>query len=250
MTQHNSKADTVRSIVAPLAALALLTTAGCGGDETGSPQRSPTSSVTASSEASSGTESERNGSDTTSSATPRPNTPSHEGGGGSDETDDSGGTGTGNGSAAPSPGGGDGSDTAGKRPEATLADMDPCALLTPAQRDELGLPRATANKEEGKSRSCEFNPPKGSGPSTSALIVIHEDKGLNSFSGMTGEAERTRVAGHDSKIQCEYGNCLIGIAVTENSRVDVQSTVLGDDTATEKLGDRIAKMVTGNLSNS
>ncbi|ASU80470.1 hypothetical protein CDG81_21800 [Actinopolyspora erythraea] len=249
MTQHNSKANTARSVLAPLAALALLTAAGCGGDGTGSPQRSPTSSVTASSHATSEPETEGNESETTGSATSQPNSSSEEDGGGSDENGDSG-TGTGSGDDAPAPGNGDGSGSPGKRPAATLADIDPCALLTTAQRDELGLPRATANKKEGKSRSCEFNPPEGSGPNTSALIVIHEEKGLNTFSGMTGEAERTRIAGHESKIQCEYGNCLIGIAVTENSRVDVQSTVLGDDAATEKLGNRIAKMVTVNLSSS
>ncbi|PRW62494.1 DUF3558 family protein [Actinopolyspora mortivallis] len=129
----------------------------------------------------------------------------------------------------------------------SLADVDPCRLLTEGQRTEVGLPRVSPDGD-GKQRGCEFSPPEGDGPSTNASLTVHENSGLDEFTGITGSAEETTVAGHPARIQCEYGNCLIGIAVTENSRVDVQSTVLGDDAATEELGRRIARMVIGNLS--
>ncbi|GAB3560642.1 hypothetical protein J2S53_002926 [Actinopolyspora lacussalsi] len=252
MTQHSSTAHAVRKIIAPLAALALLTAAGCGGEGSandstdGSVPPSATASHPSASEpgdesaAPSGSESGE--SETASSGDDAGNGGNADSGGGAG--DDASGS-AGNGSSGDS-----GSGSGGKPPAPTLASIDPCELLTTAQRDELGLPRTTANKKNGETRSCEFNPPRGNGPGTSALLAIHEEEGLKAFSGMTGEAEKTTITGHEAKIQCEYGNCLIGIAVTDTSRVDVQSTVLGDDAATKKLGNRIAKMIIGNLGSS
>ncbi|SDJ85279.1 Protein of unknown function [Actinopolyspora mzabensis] len=253
MTQHSSTTPALRTIIAPLAALALLTAAGCGGD--GSANDSTAGSVAPSATASHSPSSDPSGDESTApdesdaggSEAASSGDASGDGGNGSGEEANSGGANDGDTSGSAGSGGPGGG---AKPPAPTLAGTDPCELLTEAQRDELGLPRTTANKRNGETRSCEFNPPQGNGPGTSALLAIHEEQGLNEFSGMTGEAEKTTITGHEAKIQCEYGNCLIGIAVTDTSRVDVQSTVLGDDAATKKLGNRIAKMIIGNLGSS
>ncbi|SFE46029.1 hypothetical protein SAMN04487819_11453 [Actinopolyspora alba] len=257
MTQHSSTAHAVRKIIAPLAALALLTAAGCGGggsanDSTdGSVQPSATASHSSASEPGGDESAAPSGSESGESEAASSGDDAGNGDDGSGANADSGGAGDGDTSGSAGGGSGNGgSGGGGKPPTATLAGIDPCELLTKAQRDELGLPRTTANKKNGETRSCEFNPPQGNGPGTSALLAIHEEEGLKAFSGMTGDAEKTTITGHEAKIQCEYGNCLIGIAITDTSRVDVQSTVLGDDAATKKLGNRIAKMIIGNLGSS
>ncbi|WP_019856383.1 DUF3558 family protein [Actinopolyspora mortivallis] len=211
---------------APLVALALLTLTACGGgDDSANPPPSPEGVST-----------------TDGTSPPRPPSPSVSA---TDSPTSSTGTEPSN-SRRPLPPSEESISESAPPNSHSLADVDPCRLLTERQRTEVGLPRVSP--DDGKQRGCEFSPPEGDGPSTNASLTVHENSGLDEFTGITGGPEETTVAGHPARIQCEYGNCLIGIAVTENSRVDVQSTVLGDDAATEELGRRIARMVIGNLS--
>lgn len=230
MTRRYLRSGTARAAVASLAAITLLTAAGCGGGSEESADPPPESSSAAS---------------TATSVRPPEITSSAEGSSESSET-------------APLPSW-DFSSTRSRSesvtavdpppPKVSLSGTDPCALLTESQREEVGLTGPTSSEQSGGSRSCEFTPPEDSGAGTNAQLEIHENSGLDEFTGVNGDPEETTIAEHRARIQCEYGNCLVGIAVSDSSRVDVQSTVRGDDAATEELGRRIAEMVIGNLSN-
>ncbi|WP_026152792.1 DUF3558 family protein [Actinopolyspora halophila] len=230
MTRRYLRSGTARAVVASLAAIGLLTVAACGGEsaESADPPRETSSAASAAT-------SERAPEVTSSTAAPSE----------SSET-------------APLPSW-DFSSTRSvpesvsavepPPPKVSLSGTDPCALLTESQREEVGLTGPTSGERNDGSRSCEFSPPEDSGTGTSAQLEIHENSGLEEFTGINGDPQHTTIAEHRAMIQCEYGNCLVGIAVADSSRVDVQSAVRGDDAATEELGRRIAEMVIGNLSN-
>ncbi|NYH78854.1 hypothetical protein FHR84_002179 [Actinopolyspora biskrensis] len=230
MTRRYLRSGTARAAVASLAAITLLTAAGCGGgseESAGPPPESSSAAPAATSERTPEVTSSTTGPSDPSETAPLPSWDISRTSSGPESVT----------AVEPPP------------PKVSLSGTDPCALLTEAQREEVGLTGPTNRERSDGSRSCEFSQPEDRGPGTSAQLEIHENSGLDEFTGINGAPEDTTVAEHRARIQCEYGNCLIGIAVADSSRVDVQATVLGDDAATEELGRRIAEMVIGNLSN-
>ncbi|NHD16351.1 MULTISPECIES: DUF3558 family protein [Actinopolyspora] len=230
MTRRYLRSGTVRATVTSLAAIGLLTIAACGGESAESadpPQETSSAASTATSERSPEVTSSTSTTSESSETAPLPSWDFSSTRSVPESVS----------AVEPPP------------PKVSLTGTDPCALLTEPQRKEVGLTGPTSSEQGDGSRSCEFGPPEDSGAGTSAQLEIHENSGLDEFTGVNGDPQDTTIAEHRAKIQCEYGNCLIGIAVADSSRVDVQSTVRGDDAATEQLGRRIAEMVIGNLSN-
>lgn len=108
----------------------------------------------------------------------------------------------------------------------TLADTDPCSLLTRSEAEQVTGPLQEEPKPEkiGSSRGCEFSPNRAS-----FSVGIRTNVGLAGVQANGGEIKDITVGRHQAKqLLGATGSCGIYIGVTSTSRVDVVLNGQGD----------------------
>ncbi|SDP80310.1 Protein of unknown function [Actinopolyspora xinjiangensis] len=130
--------------------------------------------------------------------------------------------------------------------ENELEETDPCSLLSKKQQEELGV-RVAGKDTSGPTRSCDFQTPAEASEIVTVGTSIRTEQSLSDFTDSNGKPVDDTISGRNVKIACKYGNCLIGISVDENSRVDVQGSIIGRESQNRNLATNVARMVIGNL---
>lgn len=111
----------------------------------------------------------------------------------------------------------------------SLADADPCSILTHDDLNSLGLTVQGKKSDSARSRGCSWTQ-----NGATMAVSIRMSQGLTGFAVKGGTGLKSfRVGDHDAKRQITPGTegCVIGIGVTKTSRVDV--TVAMPDTKEE-----------------
>jgi hypothetical protein len=98
----------------------------------------------------------------------------------------------------------------------SLANTDPCSLLTASDASSVGL-QAPGNPDNvAGERTCDYV-----GSQSTAIIGVSTDAGLSSFGNGTSVAVGSHQGLQDDQ---GTGGCQIAIGVSASSRVDVQVT--------------------------
>jgi hypothetical protein len=101
----------------------------------------------------------------------------------------------------------------------SLADTDPCSLLTKSEAEQVvgPLDEEPAPENIGSSRGCEFSPKRGS-----FSVGIRTNVGLAGVQANGGEIKDIKVGGHQAKqLLGATGSCGVYLGVDSSSRVDV-----------------------------
>lgn len=114
-----------------------------------------------------------------------------------------------------------------------LADLDPCSLLTEEEVAQHAEVKAPQRKTVGNSPTCAW--PADAGDTAAFVptpsVAIRTTGGVNDMNAEGEKVQRTTEGGRDYARVAGYGNCTIGIGVTESTRVDI--LVTGADTSEE-----------------
>ncbi|GGU47049.1 DUF3558 domain-containing protein [Lentzea flava] len=101
----------------------------------------------------------------------------------------------------------------------SLADTDPCGLLTKSEAEQVLGPLKEEPKPQkiGSSRGCEFAPNR-----VFLSVGIRTDVGLAGVQATGGEIKDIKVGGHQAKqLLGAGGSCIVAVGVTSSSRVDI-----------------------------
>lgn len=101
----------------------------------------------------------------------------------------------------------------------SLADADPCSLLTRSEAEQVvGTLVEEPNQEKvGSSRTCQFSPDRGS-----FSVGIRTNVGLSGVQSNGGEIKDIKVGSHQAKqLLGATGSCGVYLGVDSSSRVDV-----------------------------
>jgi len=104
-----------------------------------------------------------------------------------------------------------------------LAALDPCELLTPAERAQLQLPDGKPDNTAGNP-GCDWN--KGAGGGV-VRVTIRERRGINQLNpGDATKIENVTIGTHQGRrLEFPEGNCSFDIAITNASSVTVAALV-------------------------
>lgn len=126
--------------------------------------------------------------------------------------------------------------TAGGQPEATspsspsgggtsLPVDHACSLLSSSDLAQLGASTSPTEEMVGTAHACDF-----SAGVVAMIVGIRTNVGLNGFQANGGTVRDLTIGRHQAKqVVDNTGSCVIGIGVTDSSRVDV--TASGDGTS-------------------
>jgi Protein of unknown function (DUF3558) len=105
-----------------------------------------------------------------------------------------------------------------------LAALDPCELLTPAERAQLQLPDGEPDSTAGNP-GCDWN--KGADGGL-VSVTIRESRGINQLNpGDATSVEDVAIGAHQGRrLEFPEGNCSIDIAITDASSVTVSALVV------------------------
>lgn len=129
----------------------------------------------------------------------------------------------------------------------SLADTDPCELLTDADRSSLGVTKTEGPEKLGTARICRFRTPEGG-----FTPGIRTNVGLAGVV-VKGPVTDIAVGSHQAKQMRsdDTGGCTVFIGVTASSRVDVVvQDRQGDQDEACELALRAAKLIEPNLPES
>ncbi|MFF5992128.1 DUF3558 domain-containing protein [Prauserella flavalba] len=105
------------------------------------------------------------------------------------------------------------------------AALDPCGLLTPAERSTAGLTSTGEQKSLGGARACDYTEPGSYG----VTITIDETSGLADLrTEEEGTAEQVRIGAHDALRVADHdaddGTCAVLLGTGESASVHVDVT--------------------------
>lgn len=105
------------------------------------------------------------------------------------------------------------------------AALDPCGLLSPAERSTAGLTTTGEQKSLGGARACDYTEPGSYG----VTITIDETSGLAALrTGQEGTAEQVRIGAHDALRVADHeaddGTCAVLLGTGESASVHVDVT--------------------------
>lgn len=111
--------------------------------------------------------------------------------------------------------------------DASLADLDPCSVLTTEQVRQHADVKKPENSDVGGALTCTWHaqPVENSAALTPTVAVaIRDNGGVNSLGDLGEGIQHVSEGGREYSRTQGYGNCAIAIGVTDNSRVDVMVT--------------------------
>jgi hypothetical protein len=152
------------------------------------------------------------------------------------------GTGVGATSQTSAPPSSTGTDTA-------LAAIKPCDLLTPqeaAQFKAQGPGQVGDTQASGSTSACGWHGRSASDASVSFGIDIRATQGVDELRANGGTITDGKVNSRSARqLQTVNAGCILTLAVTPNSRVDVSVVVVGDDNSTQscQIASNIANIV-------
>jgi hypothetical protein len=95
-----------------------------------------------------------------------------------------------------------------------------CSLLSSSELEQLGASSPTTQEMVGTAHACEFD-----SADFAMAVGIRTDVGLAGFVSAGGVVHDTTVGTHQAKQEVDNtGSCVIGIGVSDSSRVDVTVT--------------------------
>lgn len=144
--------------------------------------------------------------------------------------------------SATEPGATSESTSSGSGPGDSLANIDPCTLLSDEDKARLGL-RKEEQDSIGGARLCGWV--AGTGSSVYGLgIGIREKQGLAEVRGADGPPKPVSIGSHDAREARDTSGqtCLVAVGVTDSSRVDVSASG-GDVSQMCKTATELAKLV-------
>lgn len=138
-------------------------------------------------------------------------------------------------------------DSSPTRLSGSLAQIDPCNLITQEDGAQFGVTGAQPNSGFG-ARSCQY-PTSKNGRTGNIEIDIREKQGLDQFDTSQGAAKDITVGGRTAKEQQSIGGCVIAIEITAHSRVDVQYTPQSANSAEAcQVDEQVARLVSGKVT--
>lgn len=120
--------------------------------------------------------------------------------------------------------------TAATTPSAGQAALDPCALLSPADRSTAGLTSPGVAKPVGQVKACDYTEPGAFG----VTITLDGTSGLGDLRVEPGRAERLRIGAHEAlrvaDERADDGTCavLLGMGDSASVHVDVSNSSFSD----------------------
>ncbi|WP_277068793.1 DUF3558 domain-containing protein [Saccharomonospora viridis] len=125
--------------------------------------------------------------------------------------------------------------TSNPAPIVNSRDMDPCDLLSSEEVVEFGKFKPPSRQEMGGARGCNFFPDRGdeSGEQLPTIITsIRDEQGVGDAVDQGYGVDNGDFNGRPAaKIPAEGGGCIIALALTDTSRVDVGVTGIDTDKA-------------------
>jgi hypothetical protein len=105
----------------------------------------------------------------------------------------------------------------------TLPVDEPCSLLSSADLRSIEVSGQPTQDEIGTEHACEMDNSNGH-----IIVGVRTDVGLAGFQSSGGTVHGITVGSHQAKeVLGDTGTCLIGIGVSDSSRVDVSMTGFG-----------------------
>lgn len=144
--------------------------------------------------------------------------------------------------SAPAPSTGTSTDT-------TLAAIKPCDLLTSqeaAQFKAQGPGQVGDTQASGSTSACGWHGRSASDASVSFGIDIRASQGVDELQANGGTISDGKVNSRTAReLQTVNAGCIVALAVTPDSRVDVSAVVVGDDNSTQscQIASNIANIV-------
>ncbi|MEV6903583.1 DUF3558 family protein [Amycolatopsis sp. NPDC051372] len=114
----------------------------------------------------------------------------------------------------------------------TLADLDPCALLSPSDRSSAGLTELGKPKTIGPARACDWTVPSTFG----VTVTLDETAGLANLDVSHGTRTNKKVGAHQAlqvaDKKAAAGTCavLLGVGESASVQVDVSNASFSDTT--------------------
>lgn len=98
----------------------------------------------------------------------------------------------------------------------------PCSLLSSADLMQLGVSTPASADMVGTAHVCEMDT-----AADHLAVAIRTDLGLSQFQASGGTIQDTTIGSHPAKqVIDNTGSCIIGIGITDSSRVDVTVTAV------------------------
>lgn len=131
--------------------------------------------------------------------------------------------------------------TSNPAPIVNSRDMDPCDLLSSEEVVEFGNFKPPSRQEMGGARGCDFLPDRGDesdrreeseGSLPTIGVGIRDEQGIGDAVDQGYGVDNGEFNGRPAaKIPAEGGGCIIALALTDTSRVDVGVTGIDTDKA-------------------
>ncbi|MDT8914853.1 DUF3558 family protein [Amycolatopsis sp. PS_44_ISF1] len=126
--------------------------------------------------------------------------------------------------------GGDAPGTAPSAAPDSLARLDPCALLSPADRSSAGLTQLGKPKTIGEARACDWTAPATFG----VTVTLDGENGLSNLDVSHGTRTKKKVGAHQAVQLADRkatdGTCavLLGVGRSASVQVDVSNSTFAD----------------------
>lgn len=126
-----------------------------------------------------------------------------------------------------------------------MSQIDPCNLISQQEGARWGITGARENNGSA-ARSCQYTQANNG----NVAVSLRETQGIDSVSTQYGSFTDTTVGGRKAKEQrSQFGSCLIAIAISPTSRVDVLYTDPSADAAKSCQEDeQVAQLVSGKIT--
>lgn len=114
----------------------------------------------------------------------------------------------------------------------SLAQLDPCALLSPSDRSTAGLTQLGQPKKIGEARACDWTVPATFG----VTVTLDENAGLANLDLSGGTRTKKKVGAHQAvqlvDRKATDGTCavLLGVGKSASVQVDVSNSTFSDTT--------------------
>lgn len=146
--------------------------------------------------------------------------------------------------ASPSPEGAAPQTTTAAAPT-SLAQLDPCALLSPSDRSTAGLTQLGKPKTIGEARACDWTVPATFG----VTVTLDENAGLANLDVSQGTRTKKKVGTHQAvqlvDRKATDGTCavLLGVGGSASVQVDVSNSTFSDSTLACRRATTVAGLV-------
>lgn len=125
---------------------------------------------------------------------------------------------------------------------------DPCSLLNASNKQQLGI-TGHERDDTGTGQGCIFHLSSWQGDEATIVgVTVKAGQPLDQLASRYGKTVDTTVGGEPAKrIRSATGGCIIAVASSPTSRVEI-SSYAGDQDAACQLSRKVAKVVQGNLA--